>query len=58
MGSEMEPAKREDRTTGRTLVPCLTHSVSRCQSVDMFEALLSRFYAFFFSFFLKFLFSA
>lgn len=43
MGSEMEPAKREDRMTGQTLVSCLTHSVSVCQSLDMFEALLYHF---------------
>lgn len=35
--------KREDRTTGQTLVSCLTHSVSSCQSLDMSEALLYAF---------------
>lgn len=37
------PLKREDRMTGQTLVLCLTHSVSDCQSLDMFEALLYHF---------------
>lgn len=36
MGSEMEPAKREDRMTGQTLVSCLTHSVSDYQSLDVY----------------------
>lgn len=43
MGSRMELASREDRTTGQTWGSSLTHSVPDCQSLDVFEPLLSHF---------------
>lgn len=45
-GRETEPAKREGQMTGQTLVSCLTHSVSACQSPSRCEALLYHFMKF------------